>query len=178
MLEVSFNRRPGISPGLLPEETLPLDRFLYQIPNLLMHSQPRPPFPPFSILNEILRGGIEDIGMSGGLTWLPFNINARDYVQAVVALRARDAYMLDPPPPWVKSIRDWNAWKLEILFGTKLPPDAQSRAPTEQVRTEADDELMRIAKDYSDAQRAQDEHALQHAERTLQAFLETHPSYR
>ena len=38
MLSVTFNRHPGIGSGHLPEETLPLDRFLYQLPYVLMHT--------------------------------------------------------------------------------------------------------------------------------------------
>lgn len=82
MQSVTFNRSPGIGGGHFPEETLPLDRFLYQLPTLLMHSVPRPPFPPLSILSEILRSGTQDAGMSGGISWLPFEIDPHAYIEA------------------------------------------------------------------------------------------------
>ena len=174
MQSVTFNRRPGVGEGHLPEETLPLDRFLYQLPHLLLHTVPRPPFPPLSILNEILRGGIEDAGMSGGVRWLPFEIDARDYVEAVAALRARDGYTLESPPDWVRSVRDWEAWKLEAFLGDQHARERLQHALQRPVRTSADDDLMRIAKAYSDAQRMQDEQALRDAEESLQAFLIQH----
>ena len=173
MLSVTFNRRPGIG-GLTAEETLPLDRFLYQLPHLLMHSVPRPPFPPLSILNEILRGGVEDAGMSGGVRWLPFEIDPRDYVEALVALRARDGYTLDPPPGWVRSAQDWEIWKVERFLGAKARRRSFEHLPNQPVRTPADDQLMRIAWAYSDAQRARDEQALKEAERSMEAFLASH----
>jgi hypothetical protein len=176
MREVAFAPLPAVGPSNLPEETLPLDRFLYQLPNLLAHSVPRPPFPPFSILNEILRGGVDDAGMSGGARWTPFGIDSREYVDAIVALRARDSYTLDSPPDWVRSVRDWTSWKLETLYG-QPPAVARTglqRLSGKQVRTSADDELMSIALRYSNAQRAKDDDSVQAAEKSLEGFIEAH----
>ncbi len=158
----------------MSEETPPLDRFLYQLPHLLMHTVPRPPFPPLSILNEILHSGVEDAAMSGGVRWLPFKIDARDYVEAVAALRARDGYTLEPPPGWVRSVRDWEAWKLEAFLGDERARERLQHPLRRAVRTPADDDLMGIAKAYSDAQRAHDEQALTETEESIRAFLIQH----
>jgi len=110
---------PGVGGGLLPERTLPLDWFLYQLWLLLDLPNPRRAFPPCSVLNAFLRTGRDDHGMSGGTQWEPFEIGPREYVEAVVALRARDGYNLAPPPSWVKSPADWYQWRYEAGPATR-----------------------------------------------------------
>lgn len=171
--QVRFRRQPGIGPrDTLPEETLPLDRFLLQLP-MLLATEDRPPIPPLSILNQILAEGEESAGMGGGVRWSPFRIGPREYVEAVVALCLRGAYAFDPPPHSVRSLRDWKVWKLEALHN--VPEQTfragLSRTPDDPVRTEADDALLEIAKAYCYASREQNDHAIHQAERSLQAFL-------
>jgi hypothetical protein len=166
----------GAFGGTLPERTLPLDRFLYQLYLLLGIRNPRRVFPPWSILNTFLRIGRDDHGMSGGTCWEPFEIGPWEYVEAVVALRARDAYDLTPPPGWVKSPADWHRWRYEAVEGyprerARLLGQDQS---DESVRTPIDDELMELARTYSDAQRTGDQRALQAAERALSDLVKRH----
>jgi hypothetical protein len=111
--------------------------------------------------------------MSGGARWTPFEIDPREYVDAVAALRDRDGYTMDPPPAWVASLQDWERWRLEAFLGARhdVAQSGFAKTPAQPVRTEADDQLMRIARAYSDAQRARNPEALARAEAALQKFM-------
>jgi hypothetical protein len=174
MRSVAFRPIPAVGGGLLPERNLPLDRFIYQLHLLLDVSNPRRAFPPLSVLNAFLSTGREDHGMSGGTQWEPFEIGPREYVEAVAALRVRDGYDLTPPPSWVKSPADWYQWRYQATHGY-TPEEARrfrSGAPEDPVRTALDDELMTVAKSYSDAQRVGDEGAIRASEQALSKLLE------
>jgi len=176
MRDVAFVRSPGIGPEHEQnEETLPLDRFLLQIPALLVLTVPRAPIPPLSILNEVLRQGFQSSGMSGSVRWTPFEITAREYVAAIVALRLRGSYSLEPPPSWVRSLRDWKAWVLESNLNTR-PEIARAvleGTSDDDVRTPVDDKLMSLAKELSDAELSLDGSAIQCANETLESFIAT-----
>lgn len=176
--QVRFRRQPAIGPrDTLPEETLRLDRFLLQLPTLLA-TEDRPPIPPLAILNQILAEGEESAGMSGGVRWSPFHIGPREYVEAVVALCLRGAYSFDPPPMWVRSLRDWKVWKLEALHSVPSQTARAGFARTRDipVRTDADDTLLEIAKSYCYGCRERNDDAVREAERSLRAFVSEHDS--
>lgn len=173
MRDVTFIRLPGIGTERRQnEETLPLDRFLLQIPTLFVLTEPRAPIPPFSILNQMLREGVQSAGMSGGIRWEPFEISVPEYVDAIIALRLRGSYSLETPPAWVRSLRDWKAWVLETKLNTR-PADARAvlQDPDNDVRTLVDDEIMALAKELSDAKLAHDESATRHAGEALERLI-------
>ncbi len=58
-----------------------LTQLLFDIPSLSFALRVWKTIPPHHILNEILRGGISDAGMSGGCEWQPFEITEAEYAE-------------------------------------------------------------------------------------------------
>ena len=74
----------------------------------------------------------------------------------------------------MKSPADWHEWRYETTHGY-MPEEAwrfRSGAPEDPVRTALDDELMTVAKSYSDARRVGDEGAIRASEQALSELLE------
>ncbi len=55
------------------------DFLLFHAPGLRMHVHICKQFPPLHILNEELRSGGSDQGMSGGCYWKPFELSEEEY---------------------------------------------------------------------------------------------------
>ena len=76
--------------------------------------------PPWHVVNDLVRSGGHDAGMSGACTWEPFEIT-----QAEWADLARDLQALPPkrrctvvePPEWVQTCADWHAWIMIFKHG-------------------------------------------------------------
>ena len=82
--------------------------------------------PPLEVVNDLLRRGINDAGMSGGVRWEPFEVDAAEWAEARAALEDGGAgYRLVQPPPWVADYEDWHSWLFEHLYG--LPADEHRR---------------------------------------------------
>lgn len=64
----------------------PLEVFLLDIPYLLMYGV----IPPLPVINEILKSGGGDGGMSPGTSWEPFTITETEYKELVSCLLALD----------------------------------------------------------------------------------------
>ncbi|MFZ6732642.1 hypothetical protein ACO0LG_12025 [Undibacterium sp. Ji42W] len=92
-----------------------------EITNLLIripYSIKSGPIPPLRVVNDMLiRGGI-DRGMSGSLTWEPFELNDRTYSEVVSRLRQINSELIDAdPPPNVLTSEQWMEWRLVQRFG-------------------------------------------------------------
>jgi hypothetical protein len=81
--KVPFTVEPGVGRGEFPREG-DLADLLFAIPYLLMDE-----IPPLAVLNDVLRRGREDAGMSGGCIWEPFEIDATEYGELVEELQRR-----------------------------------------------------------------------------------------
>ncbi len=76
--------------------------------------------PPLRVVNDVLRTGVHDAGMSGGCTWEPFEITASEWGEVAHALQAlprRRRCRFVEPPEWVKTFDDWNTWILIYNYG-------------------------------------------------------------
>jgi hypothetical protein len=73
MRELAYTRHePGDKPRRLKRSLL---EFVYDVP----HLAPCGVFPPLHILNDLLRTGGGDAGMSPGASWEPFELDAGEY---------------------------------------------------------------------------------------------------
>ena len=76
--------------------------------------------PPWHVVNDLLRSGGGDAGMSGACTWEPFEITRSEWEDL-----ARDLEALPPkrrckvlePPDWVQTVEDWHAWIMIVEYG-------------------------------------------------------------
>ena len=76
--------------------------------------------PPWHVVNDLLRSGGSDAGMSGACTWEPFEITRSEWADL-----ARDLETLPPkrrcrivePPDWVQTFEDWHAWLMIFEYG-------------------------------------------------------------
>ncbi len=91
--------------------------------------------PPKIVLNDILRTGIDDAGMSGGVKWEPFQLSEEEYLKVRDALEERGLVFVEPPG-WVKSKSDWHIWEMEVDHG--IPADEHRRLsePCEKLEKE------------------------------------------
>ncbi|NIM51376.1 MAG: hypothetical protein GTO22_19355 [Gemmatimonadales bacterium] len=85
MRTVTYERFEFHQPA--PEtRTASLAEFVLDVPYLVMHGV----IPPRHVLNEVLRHGGGDAGMSPGAGWEPFEIDHQEYVELVSALQELD----------------------------------------------------------------------------------------
>jgi hypothetical protein len=74
--------------------------------------------PPLRVVNELLRRGVSDAGMSGSCVWEPFEITTAEWPEvrsALEALPAGQRYV--EPPPEVRDYLEWLSWIFERLYG-------------------------------------------------------------
>jgi hypothetical protein len=73
--------------------------------------------PPFEILNEFLRRGICDAGMSGGCRWKKFALSEEEYAELVEdLLTAPDRQLIVPElPENIKTYEKWLAFRVEFI---------------------------------------------------------------
>src|SRR4051794_8529688 len=83
MRELPFVVEPGIGPGEFPRRGSLAD-LVVSLPYVVMRE-----IPPRRVLNDVLRRGVCDAGMSGGCIWEPFEIGDREYQELVEELQRR-----------------------------------------------------------------------------------------
>jgi hypothetical protein len=96
--------------------------------------------PPWHVVNDLLRSGGSDAGMSGACTWEPFEINRSawaDLARGLATLPPKRRCELVEPPDWVQTVEDWHAWIMIFKYG--LP-----------------DEYREADREYRDLERARD----------------------
>jgi len=72
--------------------------------------------PPKKVVNEVLRKGVVDAGMSGGCKWKPFKLDDASYAKLADHLRRMEFSDIQPPD-WVNTHSDWHMWCAELVWG-------------------------------------------------------------
>ncbi len=132
--------------------TSPIDiaKLLLRLPNFIREG----PLPPCRVVNDMLRRGEYDAGMSGYESWNPIEISNIEYTKIVRQLQRLKKGLMEVEPPYdVKTFEDWSDWRLVQRAGadgdvlSKLL--VRSRALALQARTatrkkKQDDEVGKI----------------------------------
>jgi len=84
--EVRFKRHPAVGGNTFPWERGTLLDLLLALPARLDF------MPPLAVVNDILRKGEMNAGMSGGASWKPFSINDSEYAELVEELLTLPGY--------------------------------------------------------------------------------------
>jgi hypothetical protein len=82
---LKYNLLPPVGPGSFSAEGSVAD-LLFDIPYFFLAKI----IPPIDVVNELLQKGIVDAGMSGGLKWKPFELDAPSYAKLAANLRQMD----------------------------------------------------------------------------------------
>src|SRR5215468_7889371 len=116
MRTITYTILPGIGPRSI-KRVGTLKDLLFAIPYLLSPKL----LPPRQVLNDLLRTGVLDAGMSGGCRWPPFEISTQEYDELLAECTSTAAESLQQvtSPEWVQTYRDWSAWVLE--YGHSVP---------------------------------------------------------
>jgi hypothetical protein len=122
MRELTFVVEPGIGPGELPRHGS-LAELVLALPYLVTEE-----IPPRRVLNDVLRRGILDAGMSGGCIWEPFEVDDAEYQKLVQELQRRGTRPVlgrDPGgrpfavPDTPDSVRTYAQW-VDYLYERRL----------------------------------------------------------
>jgi hypothetical protein len=77
--------------------------------------------PPMSVVNDFLIVAAEKPSTSGGdCLWEPFQLDAVDYANLVIALRS-GRFKAIAEPRWVRTHQDWKIWCEEVVWGIPTP---------------------------------------------------------
>ena len=74
--------------------------------------------PPLRVVNDVLRQGEYEGGMSGGWRWEPFGIGAEEYRELANKL---ELPAMTEVPGWVHDYGGWTVWEMERRRG--VPAD-------------------------------------------------------
>lgn len=120
---VEFELLPGVGPGILTRRGSWGD-VVEAIPYLLHSGFP---IPPREVLNQVLRTGGSDAGMSGGCRWPASELDEGAYRALVADLLRRSEmhYFEADAPTWVQTPEDYRYWALEVGWG--LPAEENRR---------------------------------------------------
>ena len=79
--------------------------FLLDIPYLLSSKC----MPPLQVINEVMRAGVYDVGMSGRREWTPFELDTQEYDQLVKQLLAQEnsTFFVDESLHYAQSLEEW-----------------------------------------------------------------------
>lgn len=78
------------------------------------------PLPPCRVMNDLLRRGIYDVGMSGVESWKPFEISEGVYAEVVIELhRLKEGLIEGGEPADIEKLEDWINWRLIQSAGDK-----------------------------------------------------------
>lgn len=108
---VNYTLMAGTGPGRLRKSGSALS-LLCSIPYFFLSEV----IPPIGVVNEVLKQGVVDAGMSGGCRWKPFQLSVEEYAHLVGELQELKFADI-APPDWVKSRSDWHSWCCEITWG-------------------------------------------------------------
>jgi hypothetical protein len=117
MRSISFEVRGGV--GGIHSQSGTLSDLLKAMPYLLTPKL----VPPLQVVNDLLKRGISDAGMSGGCSWEPFEITPAEWDELKEQLISNRSDGLEyvPPPEWVRNINDWHNWVFEYRYGMPGP---------------------------------------------------------
>lgn len=104
MRELTYAISPGCS-GRWQEQAGALPQLLRAIPYFMTGQL----IPPLAVVNDVLRQGQADAGMSGAVQWQPFQIDAQEHRQLVERL-IQEGMLYEEPPAWVDTRQAWSIW--------------------------------------------------------------------
>ena len=93
-----------------------LELFLIKMHNLFYFNY----VPSLSIVNSILASGLSDAGMSGFLSWQPFEMTLVEYQEFIVFLKSNSVLVRGMPlrfidvPENIKGEQEWIAWVMYL----------------------------------------------------------------
>ncbi|MGI9180549.1 MAG: hypothetical protein ACR2H9_08630 [Longimicrobiaceae bacterium] len=127
MRTIRFEILAGVGDGVQQREGT-LVSLLESIPYLLISGL----IPPRSVLDEILRRGEVNAGMSGGCRWEPFELSEEEWQELVREFEAIPSrgYQLVSSPAWIRTAGDWQLRVMEYRYGV---PAAAHRRLSERV---------------------------------------------
>jgi hypothetical protein len=147
MRTVHFEVLPGVGDG---KESLEgsLTDLVESTPTLLQFGV----IPPLHVLNDVLRRGGIDAGMSGGCKWEPFEIDATEWSRLRTALETgASRYEYVEPPAWVQTYEYWQVWLLELRHGVPaeehrrlVDEDAVLERELQQALAQGDDDRVLV----------------------------------
>lgn len=112
MRTIHYSILPGMGSGEISTSGT-LIELLEAIPYLL-----RTRIPPRLVLKQILKQGLVDAGMSGGIRWEPFNLSEAEYAELADALEKKGLKRVNPPA-WVYTAQRWSMWEMEQDRGVR-----------------------------------------------------------
>lgn len=111
-----------------------ITKLLLRIPYFKQNGQ----IPPLHVLNDLMRRGIRDAGMSGRVEWEPFELGESEYAAVVQELRQRGLELVEAePPPDVNSYELWNEW----CRANRMGEYAAEFAQLQTLRRKLEDEM-------------------------------------
>lgn len=115
MKNVKFTILPPIGSGETHKHGTVKD-LLFEIPYLFIKNR-KNLIPPIYILNDLLKSGIKDAAMSGGIRWKPFEVSEEEYRNLVEELSTEPNYELAliETPKKVKNFEQWAMWRISAL---------------------------------------------------------------
>jgi len=143
---IDYELLPAIGPGT-ERKTGTIADLVRSIPYLM----PMGLIPPLAVLNDVLKTGVADAGMSGGCKWKPFQVTQAEHDELVHHLTANGNVYFQSveAPARVKTRSDWSTWTMKHLRGV---PEAEhrrlneeyaaARAKYEAARDAGDSDLM------------------------------------
>lgn len=107
-----------------------LAELLKHVPTVLV--VPPGVIPPLRVVNDILRRGSADAGMSGGCRWRPFSIDAGEWDELRAALEGGRLHEYAEPPEWVRTWPEWSLWRWARARGISAEGLGELRRAFEQ----------------------------------------------
>jgi len=110
MIQIRIKIIPGIGSSEGKWEVVDFDEFLTRYsPGLRVCVLACNQFPPLHILNEELKSGGSDQGMSGGCHWKPFQLDQEDYKEIANEMLTSPKYDMeyDPSLEQQKNLKKW-----------------------------------------------------------------------
>lgn len=108
---VSFTLMAPVGTGR-PRKSGSVLSLLFSIPYFFVSEV----IPPLEVVNEVLKKGVVEAGMSGGCRWKSFQLDTQEYSELVSELKKRNFAEITPPAS-VRSHSDWHTWCCEITWG-------------------------------------------------------------
>lgn len=78
-------------------------------------------FPSFEVLNNFLISGGSEHGMSGGVSWQPFQLTKENYEELITELKLTFPTLIFAlTPKWVKNYSEWQIWVMKKRYGIPI----------------------------------------------------------
>jgi len=110
MRTVKVRHLYGVGETSAPWENHPLDEFIFMHPFLSFALACFKVMPPLTVLNDAFRKSESDAGMSGGVEWKSFEIDAEEYSELVEVLYTdpKRGIVLDEELNKIETFKEWN----------------------------------------------------------------------